>query len=189
MSETLRRIVQIRAGGAVERCHGIRHVGSYNNAMHQWGVAMLMRTLWPRDFPRLVALCLTHDVPEAWVGDMPATTKKFAPGVKNAMDLLEDRICVDLGLPLEVGLSHLDRRKLKCCDSLELYIWCIEQKMLGNQFAQEVASQLESFFEKSPLLPEAHELYMELRLDKLAVRPKIAGVIESLCETQEVTAA
>ena len=52
---TLERITAIRTGGGVERCHGVRHQGSYSNAAHTWGVLVLLQVLWPNDFPRLAA--------------------------------------------------------------------------------------------------------------------------------------
>lgn len=39
-------ILNARAGGAVQRCHTIRHHGEYTNAQHQWGVAMLLWYLY-----------------------------------------------------------------------------------------------------------------------------------------------
>ena len=182
VEEQLRRLVQIRAGGAVERCHGIPHAGSYDNGSHQWGVAMLMWILWPEDFARLVIYCLTHDVPEAWVGDIPATTKRYDPGVRGGVERLERAISYDLGLPYENDLSPDDWAKLKACDSLELYIWCVEQANLGNINVRDIITQLERFFEHRPLPPRAAEFHAAISHNRLAVLPRRAGVIEDLCE-------
>jgi hypothetical protein len=50
-AEIATAVIQSRSGGRVERCHGLPHHGTYSNASHQWGVAMLMHYLWPDDFP------------------------------------------------------------------------------------------------------------------------------------------
>jgi hypothetical protein len=183
VSETFRRIRQTRAGGRTERCHGIPHQGSYSNAQHQWGVAMLMHALWPEDFPRLALHCLSHDVPEAWVGDMPATTKRYSPGMREQLTSLEDRIQRDLGLPEDASLGEDDAEKVRSCDHLELYIWGREQSLMGNKFVHEMLRELEKFFEERPFrFPEAAGLY-ELLLDApdLALLPAQARVIRDLC--------
>lgn len=180
MSEILRRIVQTRLGGRTERCHGIPHQGSYSCAQHQWGVAMLMHALFPEDFPRLALHCLSHDVPEAWVGDIPATTKRYAKGLREQIGRLEDSISRDLGLPEEGSLSEDDAEKLRSCDHLELYIWGREQLMIGNLFAQEMVLELDNFFRERPFrFPQAAALYEEIIGSTLL--PAQARVISDLC--------
>lgn len=169
-------IVQSRAGGKVERCHGILHHGSYSNASHQWGVAMLMHYLWPDDFPRLALACLSHDVPEAWFGDIPAPTCRYAPGLKATLDTAEGRLNQSLLLPAEHELEASDYAKLKCCDRLEFWLWCCEQELMGNLFAQEGKKEIERYFQEAPLLPEAKELYDCMKgMDLL---PVLSGVVK-----------
>lgn len=182
----LRRLVHIRAGGQVERCHGFRHFGTYQNSQHQWGVAILMWVLWPEDFSRLGIYCLTHDVPEQWTGDIPANFKAAAPPeLKIFEGTVERRIMSDLGLPQDDGLSALDRQKIKNCDSLELYMWCVEQIALyGVMPVSAILRQLDSFYNttgKVSLLPEARALYQELRRAHYAdLTPTVEGVVETI---------
>lgn len=160
---TLERLIAIRTGGGVERAHGIRHVGSYSNASHSWGVAVLMLLLWPEDFSRLAVYCVTHDVPEAWVGDIPAPTKRYCPSVKAEVTLLEDQIFKRLRLPNSNNLSPLDAEKLKACDILELYLWALEQVTGGNRHASCILRELQRFVDELPLPSPAQELYEQLR--------------------------
>ncbi len=153
------RVMAIRTGGNTERCHGIRHVGSYSVGLHSWNVAMLMLVLWPGDFPRLVTYCLTHDIPEAWVGDIPAPTKRYCPEIKTACNRMEDEIFLRLNLSNGAALPKEDRAKLKACDHLELYLWAREQTYGGNMHADCVRRELERFFLETPLPWVAHELY------------------------------
>src|SRR6185295_11629056 len=97
-NELFKRLVAIRTGGATERCHGIRHHGSYSVAQHTWGVLCLLYVLWPEDFARLAPAVMFHDVPEAWVGDIPAPTKKYNSSVKRACDEMEAFIFERLAL-------------------------------------------------------------------------------------------
>ena len=184
----MRRLANIRGGGRVERCHGFRHFGPYSNAEHQWGVAMLMWVLWPEDFPRLGIHCLVHDVPEQWLGDNPANMKAAAPpSFKEFEKVIEHRLLSDLGLPQDDSLSALDRQKIKNCDSLELYMWCMEQQQIfGNLSVAPIVAQLDSFYKTSgkvQLLPEAEALYFELsRTGGANLIPNVANVVERMAQ-------
>lgn len=180
LATTAERIIQTRSGGKVERCHAIPHQGSYSNAAHSWGVAMLMHALWPEDFPRLALACLSHDVPESWVGDIPGPTLRHVPGIREQLGELEDGLNRDLGLPAEGDLPPEDHVKLKACDRLELYLWCREQRAMGNQFAEETYIELTRYFQEVGLPSPAQELF-EL-LEQREVLPRQAGVMKS---TQE----
>lgn len=163
MSENFKRLIRIRTGGGVERCHGVRHQGSYRVDSHSWGVAMLMLVIWPDDFPRLAIYCLSHDVPEAWVGDIPAPTKKYCPEIKIPVNRMERGIFNLLSLPVDDDLAPLDKRKLRACDTPELYLWAKEQVHGGNLHASCVCRELEGFYETEPLLPEAQALFLEIK--------------------------
>lgn len=173
-----RRVINARAGGAVERCHGIRHHGSYSNAAHSWGVAMLMLQIWPADFPRLASYCLAHDVPEAWVGDVPAPMMRYA-NLGPAMHPVERKLCQWLELPYEGDLPPEDHAKLKACDRLEFWLWCREQNRLGNIFAADSQAEIERYFKESPLPAEAAALYASIKHSNCT--PEQAGVIKRLC--------
>lgn len=177
MPEIAKAVIQSRSGGKVERCHGLPHHGTYSNAAHQWGVALLMHYLWPDDFPRLALACLTHDVPEAWVGDIPAPTCRYAPGLKDTLNTVEGNINKSLLLPAEHELAPDDYAKLKCCDRLEFWLWCVEQELYGNLFAKEGRKEIERYFFEVPLLPEAQRLWEELRAQDCL--PIQAGVMKA----------
>lgn len=173
-----------RSGGAVQRCHGIPHQGDYSNAKHQWGVAMLMWYLWPKDFPRLAIYCLSHDVPEAWVGDIPSPVMQYTPGLKAQLSVIEDRIFFWLRLPSEHALDPEDYAKLKACDKLELYIWCLEELERGNRFADECKRELDRYFKEVPLPGVASDLLHLMQNPLIKVLPAQAGIIKQL--TKEV---
>lgn len=178
MSDVALNIVQSRLGGRVERCHSIPHQGSYSNAAHSWGVAMLMWYLFPEDFPRLAVHCISHDVPEGWVGDVPAPALRWTKNVRGELAELERMLADDLGLPYEGDLAPEDHAKLKACDRLELYLWCCEQLALGNVYASEPLAELDHYFTLEPLPGPANDFYVRLRgMDPI---PKQAGVVREL---------
>ncbi len=180
VADTAKRIIQIRCGGKVERCHVLPHQGSYNNAAHSWGVAMLMHALWPEDFERLALVCLTHDVAEAWVGDIPSPLLYYLPKLRDAVGNIEGDIVASLDLPREDQLAPDDYAKLKACDRLELYLWCREQKAIGNGFAGEFLTELKIYFTEKRLYYPADMLFSAF--EKTSILPKQAGIIKAIGE-------
>lgn len=164
MKQDADQVIEVRAGGKVERCHVLPHIGSYSNAAHSWGVAMLMHHLWPEDFPRLALICLSHDVPERLVGDIPAPPLRHIPGLREGISNIEALTSYSLSLPAEANLSPEDHAKLKACDHLELWIWSQEQLSLGNQYAMECITTLEEVWETRPLPKEAERLLQKLKV-------------------------
>lgn len=164
------RVRLVRLGGLTERAHIVPHQGSYNVAQHSWGVAMLMLQLWPEDFPRLAAYCICHDVPEAWIGDVPAHTKARSPRLTEELAQMEVEICSRLQIPDEHELHSDDLAKLKACDALELYLWAQEQVLLANHHAGEIIHKLDVWFQTGnhrALPPPAYELYERLRTARI----------------------
>lgn len=157
------KILQARAGGRVERCHAIPHVGSYSDAAHSWGVAVLMLQLWPEDFPRLAAACLVHDVPEYITGDIIATMMRYSPGLKETVTLVENKLMDEIGLPQFNNLSVDDHAKLKACDWLEFWLWCCDQATLGNTFALEGKTEIEEYMDRMGLPEPANQVYSALK--------------------------
>ena len=179
---TAQHIIQSRAGGASERCHGIRHLGSYNNAAHSWGVAMLMWHIWPEHFQRLSIYCITHDVPEAWSGDIPAPTMRYLPGLKGSLEHFDSALSRGCGCPPESDLTGDDYAMLKACDRLEFWLWCREQAALGNMFAGEGQREIERYFTEVPLPSKAQEVYEALCAR--TVVPVQAGIMKDIADEQ-----
>ncbi len=165
------RVRLARMGGAVERCHTIPHAPGYTNAAHSWGVAMLVLQLWPEDFPRLAGHCICHDVPEGWVGDIPAHTKARLLDLKYQLEKLEDQVFSRLQLPSENDLREEDREKLKAADYLELWLWADEAERIGNHYAAEIRHKLDSWLATRRLPEPAWELYQTLRTRRGAPLP------------------
>lgn len=178
--KTALNIVEARGGGRVERAHGIPHQGSYNNAAHSWGVAMLMLQLWPEDFPRLAAACLTHDIPECWTGDIPAPSMRYVPGLKESITKIEDRLLERIDLASYNHLEGEDYRKLKACDWLEFWLWCREQQAQGNMFAEEGRKEIEAYIESQQMPSPAYDVYRAIR--ERSVVTAQAGVMRRIME-------
>lgn len=169
--DLLFRVRQVRAGGRVRRCHNVHITGSpYNVAEHSWGAAMLFHALWPEDFPRMALAVLTHDVAEAVVGDIPSPTIRYTK-TRELLESIEERVNEHYGIPSASDLTSEDHAKLKAVDRLELYLWAIEQRLQGNQFAGEVEEEIAFYLSQSELPSPADRLFKVLTL-KAGVPPK-----------------
>jgi hypothetical protein len=151
-------VLQARGGGSVQRCHTVRHAGSYSNAEHSWGVAMLLLQLYPEHSRRLLAVALVHDIPEAVTGDVPATVK-HGSGDDHEFD---DHILAAWDLPTLGSLNADEKLVLKTCDKLELWLWAREQLSMGNNFSIEVVENLEFWFSKEGYLDSRGHAFWQL---------------------------
>lgn len=132
-SEKSRQYVMRRQGGAVERCHTIPHQGSYSNGLHSYNAAQLCLVFHPSPSLALIKAILDHDVAEFVVGDMPSTMKIMSPAIAVELQNVEDRVEERFGL--HTYLTMEEKRWLKACDLMELYLWTIDQLAMGNGFA------------------------------------------------------
>jgi len=132
------------------------------------GALALLYVLWPEKFPWLSPYLMFHDVPEAWVGDIPAPLKRYSATVRNEVNSLEEIILSRLKLPDPETLSPDDKQKLKACDQLDLYLWAREQETGGNLHASCVVRELERFFAETPLPEPAHALFLEAKHGNVA---------------------
>lgn len=137
----------MRQAGQVTRMHvlptvGVQDVAQHTfNAMHIYMDLCKANMLDPRE--GLIKL-LYHDVEEVWVGDMPANTKR-TPGVKDAMKQAEHdfRDVFNIQRPYASPLQEQNipvpepmgvvNDLTKAADSIELMMYCIEQRRRGNR--------------------------------------------------------
>ncbi len=182
MQKILNNIIQARAGGSVQRCHTQRKIGEYSVAAHSWGVAMLLMQLFPKDFKRLVSYALVHDIPEAWVGDIPSPVFKATKHLKLEMSVIEDKILKKYNLPTMGELNEKDINILKFCDNLELYLWVREQEYLGNQFLKGMKNRLIEYLkELTTTLPKRIKVLIQ-ELYIFDCKPTMHNIIETLDE-------
>lgn len=133
MNEQL-RIHATREGGAVERCHGTPHHGSYSVGLHTFNAVSLLLLLHPAPSLDLIKTVQWHDVAERWLGDVPSPAKSVAHGFVEPYAQAEERVLYQLGLcRLGCDLPADDLNWLKAVDILELWLWTADQLLLGNR--------------------------------------------------------
>jgi len=121
-----KQVQATREGGAVQRCHVIRHHRAYDVAQHTFGAVNLLLLLHPGPSVRLIKAVQWHDIAERWTGDVPATAKWMCPALREALRLLEEPLMRMFGLHQELDLD--DQRWLAAVDILELWLWARENR-------------------------------------------------------------
>lgn len=124
---------KLREGGDVERAHTLPHIGSYTVGKHTFDMLLLLYHLYPgTPSHTLVRAILHHDLHERWNGDSPPGMRRrlhsFAKESKFAQEFVDARLGIS---PTDLSLN--DQKWLRGLDVLELYIWCIDQRVgYGN---------------------------------------------------------
>ena len=126
-----------RRAHAVKRYHTEHTIGHQTIADHSYGVAMLVLYLTDGSASaNLIKAALYHDLPEQHTGDTPAPAKWDSPALSDALGAMEDRWAQENGFSVP-NLSESDRVVLKWADSLELMFYCLEQRRMGNRYAEQ----------------------------------------------------
>jgi 5'-deoxynucleotidase YfbR-like HD superfamily hydrolase len=141
---TLNAIRAWRLGAAVQRYH-TRHtlVTDYVGG-HSGGVAWLCWLLAGRKpRPELLMAALSHDLPEAYVGDVPSPTKKLLNG---ALDEEETKWLVGMDVPdYAAQLSHEEKRWLTLADAADGLLFCCEELERGNRSLLDITQRYYSY--------------------------------------------
>lgn len=133
----------IYEAGETRRFHTVPMLRDQNIADHSWHLALLAYTLYGQAQPgvtvQFLMACLTHDMAECKVGDLPAPAKrnmseKLAGGDFRAKwDEMEQEILQPFEMDWEKFLTDEEKRRLKFCDALEGLFHCVLERQLGNK--------------------------------------------------------
>lgn len=155
---TVDKVLYLREAGNTRRCHTLPHHGDYTVGKHSWDAAMLLMTLWPEgeELPRyLLEAVLLHDVAERWVGDSPSPALARWPQLGDAYKAAENEVHRSLlGFhPEDLAPAHY--AWLRAIDRLELWLWCHDQRALGNYNAEDWIKAISDSLHKDPSTPGA----------------------------------
>lgn len=136
-----------REAGAVRRLHTHRVIGDADVAQHTFNALSLLRVLYPEARPALFWALLIHDFPERLTGDIPAPVKWncdfFDP---NEYEKCETAILKITGFKIE-ELTIEEHMILKAVDSIDFYMFCLDQEAMGNSTLKEPKAAVASYIE------------------------------------------
>lgn len=119
------RLDLMRRAARVQRLHTIPTPYRQSVGEHTFGVlAVLFEITTPS--AELLTTALFHDVTEAALGDIPATTKWASEVLETALKGLEEDCKQTHSIPTS-SLSDEERSLLKFADFVELAMFCLEE--------------------------------------------------------------
>lgn len=144
----LNAVALIRGAARVKRFHTQPIIGENTVGQHTFNVIGLICACVPPQAlrPQLLQAALLHDVPERVAGDVPSPTKRSAPGLKQAMDSFESKVLREAGIAdMADYLSATELDWLKLADSLDGFLFCVEQMQMGNQSNNDAAANFSAY--------------------------------------------
>ncbi len=132
------RIKMLREAADVQRIHTKRTIGEYSNGHHTFGMLALLRLLWPEAPKELIWAIIEHDLPERLISDISSPAINYGKFVDKAkLAEAEESILAEIFdfhfFPALEGMDLLAYRWLKGLDLLDLYLFCKDQRRLGNK--------------------------------------------------------
>ena len=150
----LQRYLALRKGGATQRWHTKQPVRSQSVAEHSFHAALLAMALWGENASAaLLRWCLTHDLAEFVVGDVPSPTRRALPELEQSYRHAERLVEEALGVERYTQLPPDDAIRAKLLDLLEVVFYAGEQVRLGQRtdFAP-IMQQAWNWVKDSPVL-------------------------------------
>lgn len=131
--DELERLLFFRQGGRVKRFHVENTIVPNSNAQHCHGVAMLLIQFFPYlATDKAIIRCLSHDLAEHTVGDMPAPVKWKLPEVYEKLRSVEQEELNKRGVFPEISTSQAEAIQL--CDYFEAMLYCYDEIEMGNRY-------------------------------------------------------
>lgn len=132
----------------VVRYHTAQTLRTQNLADHQWGVAMIVSAVAGEHLTvELLKAALAHDLSEKVTGDVPAPAKWASESLTTVLKTWEDQYHEDHSLNYTLTKAQLSI--LKWADMCELFLFCLNERELGNtkmfKLAQAVYPHLKTF--------------------------------------------
>lgn len=173
----LRRTKFAREAGEVRRCHTMRIIGEYNVAQHSFNMVTMLLAFHPEASSELIKACLYHDLPERLTGDIPATAKWA--NIVSAEILERNEKAILKGVGCSYMLTVDETKWLRSMDIFELYLFCLDQHMLGNKDILVMTERIEkTILEKS-------NLYVREIVDIISKKEQVLDMWKRLPELNE----
>lgn len=130
----------------IERFTGTFHHQKYNITEHCYRTAILFKLFASiEDVPYGMYefdIVLQHDIVETLTGDLIYPVKNFSDKTKEAWAIIEEELTAGKGIGrytdenIKKALNYSQFKLFKCCDYLELLIYCASEIILGNNSSE-----------------------------------------------------
>lgn len=164
MSPSLLELLALdRQAARVERAHVLPHHGDYTVGFHTHNVVSLITLCW-RDaygeLPRaeLLIAAQAHDKGEIVTGDVPSPIKDVLGEELNAVDARVERYLFG-----KIELTDTEVEYLEAADRMELWLWCYDQRDMGNQEVLAWIRNIEERWSGKPLPLPFTKIYQSVK--------------------------
>jgi hypothetical protein len=125
----------VRHAGMVKRYHTWPTIQTQTIGEHSWQVALIYEKLYGPLSPEVERYIRLHDAAELVVGDPPFPVKSQNPTLKAEYAKAEEKALehMDIGPLPELSLDI--RRQIKICDLLEMTLFGMTEREMGNLLA------------------------------------------------------
>lgn len=127
-----------RRGGAVLRYHTWPTLQRQTVAEHSWNMVRILVAIWEQAPAEAILYAEFHDTPEVACGDPPYPVKAENPDLKAGFDRVEEEAAVDMGIAQFLRPDEFWRRRVKLCDVIEMWEFGLDERAMGNGFAQPI---------------------------------------------------
>jgi 5'-deoxynucleotidase YfbR-like HD superfamily hydrolase len=165
MREQFEWLKAIRKGGDVTRYHTEPTLGPQSVGSHSWGVALIVMALEPGNVStNLLQAALVHDISEYWTGDTPANVKwnndELVSNLKNCENFVNEVLGINF------LLDAREKQILEFADKLELLLYCLEQRRMGNQNVDLIVSRVANWWDERGIEHKiANSIYNDILID------------------------
>ena len=148
------RVKLTREANVIERAHTIPHATSYNVGLHKANMLDMLVLLYP-DAPRAAyKWIIQHDTPERFIGDIPSPAKWAGIVDLYSLGIVERDINRAVYQFEHLKLDGEWQQRLKGLDLLELYLWALDQIMMGNRNLNTMRMRIERYVLANDVFPE-----------------------------------
>lgn len=163
-ADGLQQMLFLLGGYTSKRFSSVATLKENSLAAHQHGVAMLCYLLAPEPSVDLLMAALVHDLPEQVWGDLPSPVKRRL-GIADVLNDHEEQMLVDNGFNFP-ELTDEERYILKLADKMEVLLFAIVERRLGNRYMEMVYLREREGLLKLPLYHSHAEQWANI-LDQL----------------------
>jgi hypothetical protein len=125
----------VRLAGIVKRYHAWPTIQVQTIGEHSWQVALIYEQIFGELSSPVEEYIRKHDVAELITGDIPFPVKMENPALKVEFAKVEDGAFLRMGLGPLPTLHANSLRKIKICDLLEMMVFGMMERELGNLLA------------------------------------------------------
>jgi len=145
MADFVTEIEQLRKMRNIERLSSTFKIKNYSLAEHSYYIGILFIKLAEQENINLtskdIETVLTHDFMETYTGDLVSTAKNLSSETIFNWNNIENEVAykynihsyTDEGIKKVLGEGSRKYNLFKLCDLLDLYLFTLEEKQLGNR--------------------------------------------------------